>query len=114
LVSTLLGLAGIFPVAMPLENMSLAMSQVIPLSPWIVMTWWAITLVGSLIGGVFIFFYELWAVKKGYQAWITFAGTEGEVTTPRWSKIWWWLIISVLILFAGLIIGVMLLKATAG
>jgi hypothetical protein len=114
LVVTLLGLAGIFPVAMPLENMSLTMSQIIPLSPWIVMTWWAITAAGSLAGGLFIFLYELRAVKRGYQAWNIFAGNEGQVTTPKWSKIWWWLIISVLILFAGFIIGVMLLKAMAG
>ncbi len=40
MVTTFLGLAGIFPIAMPLENMSIAMSQIIPLSPWIVMTWW--------------------------------------------------------------------------
>jgi hypothetical protein len=114
LTVTLMGLAGIFPVAMPLENISLAMSQIIPLSPWIVMTWWAIAVTGSLAGGVFIFFYEHWAVKRGYQAWNILAGNEGQVTTPKWSKIWWWLIISILILFTGFITGVMLLKAMAG
>jgi len=114
LVVTLLGLAGIFPVAMPMENMSLAMSQIIPLSPWIVMTWWAITIAGSLTGGVFIFLYEHWAVKRGNQAWIIFAGNEGEVITPKWSKIWWWIFISLLILIAGFITGIMLLKAMAG
>ncbi len=114
LVASLLGLAGIFPVAMPLENMSIAMSQIIPLSPWIVMTWLAITVLGSLIGGLFIFIFEYLTVKRGYQAWNVFAGNEGEVTTPGWRKAWWWIIISVLILLAGLVIGVMLLKATAG
>jgi hypothetical protein len=74
------------------------------------MTWWVITVTGSLIGGFFIFLYEYWAVKRGYQAWNVFAGNEGEVTTPGWSKIWWWIIISLLILFAGLIAGVMLVK----
>lgn len=110
LVTVFLGLAGIFPIAMPLSNKSLAMSQIIPLSPWIVMTWLTITVLGSLIGGLFIFFYEYWAVKRGYQAWIIFAGNEGEVTTPGWSKIWWWILISFLILLAGLIAGIMLLK----
>jgi hypothetical protein len=114
LVVTFLGLAGIFPVAMPLENMSLAMSQIIPLSPWIVLTWWAITVLGSLAGGLLIFTYENWAVKRGYQAWHVFAGNDGEVITPGWSKSWWWMIISVLIIFAGLMVGVMLLKAMAG
>jgi len=110
MVTTLLGLAGIFPVTMPLVNKSLMMSQIIPLSPWIVMTWWAITVLGSLAGGLLVFLYESWAVRRGYQAWNIFAGNEGEVTTPGWSKVWWWLIISVLILFAGLVIGVKLLK----
>ncbi|OFY68670.1 MAG: hypothetical protein A2Y71_05095 [Bacteroidetes bacterium RBG_13_42_15] len=110
LVTTFLGLAGIFAVSMPLVNKSLAMSQIIPLSPWIVMTWWAITVAGSLIGGFFIFFYEHWAVKRGYQAWNVFAGNEGEIITPKWSKIWWWILISILILFAGLIAGIMILK----
>ncbi len=114
MATTFLGLAGIFPVAMPLVNKSLMMSQIIPLSPWIVMTWWAITVLGALAGGLLVFLYDSWAVKREYQAWNIFAGNEGEVTTPEWSKVWWWLIISVLILFAGLVIGVMLLKTTAG
>ena len=113
-VTTFLALAGIFPVSMVLVNKTLAMSQIIPLSPWIVMTWSAIIIAGSLIGGLFIFFYEHWAVKRGYQAWIVFAGSEKEVTTPKWSKIWWWMLISILILFAGIIAGVMMLKILAG
>jgi len=110
LVTTFLALAGIFPVSMVLVNRTLAMSQIIPLSPWIVMTWWAITVAGSLIGGLFIFIYEYWAVKRGYRAWNVFAGNEEEVITPKWGKIWWWIIISLLILFAGPITGVMLVK----
>jgi hypothetical protein len=114
MVVTFLGLAGIFPVAMPLENMSLAMSQIIPLSPWIVLTWWAITVLGSLAGGLFIFIYENWAAKRGFQAWNVFAENDGDVITPGWSKLWWWVIISVLFIFAGLIVGVLLLKVTTG
>jgi len=110
IVTTFLGLAGIFAVSMPLVNKSLAMSQIVPLSPWIVMTWWAMIVAGSLIGGLMIFFYECWAVKRGYQAWNVFAGNEGEIITPKWSKIWWWALISILILFAGLIAGIMMLK----
>jgi hypothetical protein len=114
LVTTFLVLGGIFPVSMVLVNRTIAMSQVIPLSPWIVMTWLAIIVAGSLIGGIFIFLYEHWAVKRGYQAWNVFAGNDGDVITPGWSKLWWWVIISVLVIFAGLIVGVMLLKAMTG
>jgi len=114
LVTTFLALAGIFPVSIVLVNKTLAMSQIIPLSPWIVMTWCAIIIAGSLVGGLFIFIYEKWAIKRGYQAWNVFAGKEGEVTTPKWSKIWWWIPISILINFAGFIAGVMLVKMVAG
>ncbi|MBP1665508.1 MAG: acyl-CoA--6-aminopenicillanic acid acyl-transferase [Bacteroidetes bacterium] len=114
LVTTFLILGGIFPVSMILVNRTIVMSQIIPLSPWIVITWLTIIVAGSLIGGIFVFFYEYWATRREYRAWNIYAGDEGEVTTPQWGKIWRWLIISVLIIFAGLIIGVMLLKATAG
>jgi len=114
LVTTLLGLGGIFPVSMVLVNKTIAMSQLMPLSPWIVMTWAAIIVAGSIIGGFFVYLYELWAISKGCQAWNVFAGNGGEVTTPKWGKIWWWIILSILILLAGLIIGVLLLKAMAG
>jgi hypothetical protein len=110
LVTTFLGLAGIFPVSMVLVNKTIAMSQIIPLSPWIVLTWWAITVLGSLVGGLFILLYECWAVKRGYQAWNVFAGNEGEVTTPGWSKIWWWIPICIVILITGIVAGIMLQK----
>jgi hypothetical protein len=55
----------------------------------------------------------LWALKRGYQAWTVFSGIKGEVTTPGWRKLWWWIIISVFILIAGIIIGVWQLKVIA-
>jgi hypothetical protein len=108
LVVTFLGLAGIFPVAMPLLDKSLVFSQIISLSPWIVMTWWTITVLGSLVGGLVIFIYERWTVKRGYRSWIIYATQEGEVSTPGLKKIWWWMIISVLALFVGFMAGVMI------
>jgi len=113
-VTALLALATISPVTMVLVKKTLAMSQIIPLSPWIVMTWLAIIIAGSLIGGLFILLYEHWAVKSGYMAWNVFAGSEGEVTTPGWSKIWWWVLISTQVLLAGFIAGIMLQKILAG
>jgi len=114
LVTTFLGLGGIFPVSMVLVNRTITMSQLVPLSPWIVLTWLTIIVAGSLIGGIFVFFYEYWAIKRGYLAWNVFAGNEGEVTTPQWGKVWWWILIGILTLLAGLIAGIMLLKITAG
>lgn len=113
LVTTFLGLAGIFVIAMPLVNISLNMSQLIPLSPWPVMTWWAIVVLGAVSGGFFIFLYERWATGQGFQAWSIMAGDEGKVTTPSWRKLWWWILLGIAILLAGLIAGVVLLKIMA-
>jgi sterol desaturase/sphingolipid hydroxylase (fatty acid hydroxylase superfamily) len=95
---------------MVLTKRTIVMSQLIPLSPWIVMTWLAITVLGSLVGGLFIFLYECWAAKRGYQAWYVFAGYEGEVTTPGWIKLWWWVIVSIVIFITGIAVGIMLQK----
>jgi hypothetical protein len=110
LVTTFLGLAGTFTISMPLVNKSLNMSQLFPLSPWAVVTWWAIVVLGALAGGLLVFFYERWAVKRGFQAWSILAGNPGEVITPTWRKLWLWIPISTMILLAGLIGGVMLNK----
>lgn len=114
ITTTFLALGGIFPVSMVLVNKTIAMSQLIPLSPWIVITWGAIVVGGSLIGGVFIYLYELWAVRKGYQAWNILAGNEGDITTPKLSVIWWWILLSIIILLAGLSAGVIMNKLMAG
>jgi hypothetical protein len=110
LVTTIIGLAGIIPIALPITNQNLAMSQILPLSPWAVMVWWAIVVLGSLAGGFLIFLYEHWAVKRGFRAWIILAGTEGEVITPLWRKLWWWILISIVSLLIGLFAGVALLN----
>jgi hypothetical protein len=110
LVTTIIGLAGIIPIALPITNQNLAMSQILPLSPWAVMVWWAIVVLGSLAGGFLIFLYEHWAVKRGFRAWIILAGTEGEVITPLWRKLWWWILISIVSLLIGLFAGGALLN----
>jgi hypothetical protein len=110
LVTTIMGLAGIIPIALPITNQSLAMSQILPLSPWAVITWWAIVVLGALGGGFLIFLYEHWAVKRGFRAWIILAGTEGEVITPSWRILWWWILVSFVALQIGLIAGLALLN----
>lgn len=110
MVTTFLALATITPITIILTKRTIVISQIIPLSPWIVMTWLAIIILGILAGGLFILFYEHWAVKRGYNAWYVFAGNEGEVTTPGWKKIWWWIPVSILILIAGITAGIVLNK----
>jgi len=76
------------------------MNLLSPLSPFAVLTWWAIVVLGALAGGLFIFLFESWAVKRDYNAWIIPAGSNGEVITPGWRKTWWWILLSIVILLA--------------
>jgi hypothetical protein len=110
LITTFLGLAGIIPVALILVNKSLNMTLLIPLSPLAVMTWWAIVVLGALMGGFFIFLFEWWEAKKGFRSWTILAGNDVEFNIPAFRKLWWWILISMGVLFTGLLIGVVLLK----
>jgi hypothetical protein len=110
LVTTLIGMGGIIPVALPLVNKSLNMSLLLPLSPLPVMTWWAIVVLGALPGGFLIFLFQRWAIKKEFRSWTILTTGDGEIMIPKWKNLWWWILISMGILFAGLFIGVVLLK----
>jgi len=110
LVTTFIGLGGITPVALPLVNKSLNMSLLLPLSPLSVMTWWAIVVLGALLGGVVIFLFQHWAIKKEFRSWTILTAGEEEIIIPKWRNLWWWLLISMGIHFAGLMIGLVLLK----
>lgn len=110
LITTFLGLGGIIPVAMPLVNKSLNMILLRPLSPIAVTTWWAIVVLGALAGCLLIFLFERWETKRGFPSWTILANGDGELIIPSWRKLWWWILISVVILIIGLIIGVLLAK----
>jgi len=110
LITTFTGLGGIIPVALPLVNKSLNMSLLMPLSPLSVMTWWAIVVLGALPGGFLIFLFQRWATKKEFRSWTVLTAGEWEIMIPKWRNLWWWILISMGILFAGFLIGVVLLK----
>ncbi len=110
LVAANLGMAGINVVAIPLVNQSIRICSILPLSAWTVMIWWAIAVLGALVGGLLLFFYEYWVVKGGFQAWSVLVWREGEVRTPSWRKLWWWILLSYLVFFGGLVAGVILNK----
>jgi hypothetical protein len=110
LITTSLGLGGIIPVAMPLVNKITTMSLLMPLSPLAVTGWWAMVVAGSLAGGLLIFLYDLWAAKRGFRSWTVPAGGEGQLIIPPFRRLWWWIPVSLVILIAGLALGVRLLK----
>jgi hypothetical protein len=114
LVATNLGLAGINAIAMPLVNQSLKICPIMPLSVWAVMTWLAVTVLGALAGGFLIFLYERWAVSQDFKAWYIFIGNEGQVSSPSWRALWWWILLSFVVLFIGLVAGIMIPQMLAG
>jgi hypothetical protein len=110
LVSTFMGLGGISSLAMPMINKNLVVSLIKPLSPLAVISWWALVTMGSVAGSLLIFCYEYWAVRSGYATWSVLSAGAGQVTTPGWRKLWWWIPISVVVLFLGLAVGIRLTK----
>jgi hypothetical protein len=110
LITTFLGLGGIIPVAMPLVNKTINMSLLIPLSPLAVTGWWAMVVLGSIPGALLIFLFGLWEAKRGFRSWTVVAQGESEMVIPQFRRLWWWLPVSLVILIAGLVLGVMLLK----
>ena len=106
LVITNLAMGGICIVAMPMVTKSLLICSVTPLSAWTLVLWWFIVVIGSLLGGAFVFLYELWAIRKGFQAWNVMALKKGDMLTPSWRKLWWWVLLSYVVLIAGLTIGI--------
>ena len=110
LITTFLGLGGTIPIAMPLVNKTINMSLLNPLSPLAVTGWWAITALGALAGGLLIFIFELWEAKRGFRSWTVLAHGEGNMFIPPFRSILWWIPVSLVILIAGLALGVKLLQ----
>ncbi|MEJ2719633.1 MAG: hypothetical protein P8181_00650 [bacterium] len=111
LVVANLGFGGISLIAMPLANQSLRTCSIFPLSGWTIVTWWVIAALGAIVGGLLIFIYERWAMRAGFRAWSVLAYGEGEAGTPSWGKLWWWILLSYVVLFGGIVVGAVLQQA---
>lgn len=98
-----LGMGGVFALAIPLVNGLSHTCLVIPISIWFIMSLWAVTAAGACLALVLLLLYEGWAVKHGNYAWIRLAFGEGEVTTPAARRAWWWILISIGAVIAGVI-----------
>lgn len=98
-VVTNLGVAGIFPFMLTIANLSAQ----IPLPPWIVIAWWGFTAVCAIISILLLSIFHRWTVDHGYQAWTILAGKAGKVSSGRWKKLWWWILISLGGLIASLL-----------
>lgn len=96
-VAANLGIAAIFALAIPLMNRSVQ----IPLPPWIIVAWWAFTVMSALVAMLLLLLFEGWSVRRGYQGWYILAGGEGVVASASWRRLWWWIPLSCAALIAG-------------
>lgn len=106
-----IGMGGITVIGMYLINLSLQFCPVMPFSVWTIISFWIIGALGAVIGGLLISIYDRWAIKRGFRAWTVLTIREDEVRTPSWRRLWWWILLSYAILFAGIASGVALQKA---
>ena len=73
------------------------------LSPWAMVSLWTAVVAGGGLALLLILLYEGWAVGHGFQAWSALALGDGEVTTPSWRKLWWWILLGYAALFGGIV-----------
>jgi hypothetical protein len=97
-VTANLGIAVIFPIALPLVNRSIQ----IPLEIWTVFYWWGLIAMCALVAILLLSLYEIWNTHRGYQAWTVLAWGEGKVTSASWKKIWWWILLSYIVIIVGI------------
>jgi hypothetical protein len=94
-----LGIAVIFPIALPWVNKSIQ----IPLQIWTVIFWWGLIVICGLAAMLLLFPYEIWSIRRGYRAWTSLARRKGEVTSAPWKKLWWWILLSYIAIMGGIV-----------
>jgi hypothetical protein len=104
-VATNLGMGGISLLALRLGNWLASNCSIMGLSLWTMVSFWTAVVAGAGVGILLIMLYEGWAVRHGFQAWNVLAFGAGEMTTPSWRKLWWWILLSFTILIGGFLAG---------
>jgi hypothetical protein len=111
LVSTNLALAGLLAINLPLINWHL---NYCGFSGLTVLPWWAIAVLGTLVGGLLLCVYHTWVVRRGFTAWSALLWDTGEagdgttaVSSPPWRRLWLWILLSFVALVTGMTLGVM-------
>jgi hypothetical protein len=114
LIAANLGLAGIHTLTTPLINVSIRACPVFPEPGWTVGVLWASVVAGALLGGLLLFLYGLWAVKRGLSAWCVVGTGSGEVRTGTWRVLWPWVLLSYLAVVGGVAASAVLQQLVAG
>ena len=74
---------------------------------------WVMAVLGALVGGLPLYAYHSWAVRRGFFAWSSLLWGAGEsgggkpaVSSPSWRRLWVWVLLSFVALVAGVAVGV--------
>jgi hypothetical protein len=103
-VTANLGVGGIGSLALRLVKWLSSNCSVMNLSLWTVVSFWTAVVTGACLGLLLILLYEAWAVRHGFRAWSVLALGDGEVNTPSWRKLWWWILLSFAVLVGGFLV----------
>jgi hypothetical protein len=103
-VTANLGVGGIGSLALRLVKWLSSNCSVMNLSLWTVVSFWTAVVIGACLGLLLILLYEAWAVRHGFRAWSVLALGDGEVNTPSWRKLWWWILLSFAVLIGGFLL----------
>jgi hypothetical protein len=110
LVSTNLALAGLVAVGLPLMNWQLGYCG---LGRLVALQWWALAAPGAVLGGLLLYAYHAWAIRRGFSAWSAMLRGSDEggddtaaVCSPPWRRLWLWVVLSFVLLIAGIAAGV--------
>ena len=84
-------------------------------------SWWTIAVSGALVGGLLLYVYHAWAIRRGFAAWSALLCGTGEaghgtakVASPPWRRLWLWILLSFVALVAGVALGVMGIALVSG
>ena len=100
-----LGIAGVTALATPLVDWLSSTCSVMDPSLWLLVSLWAMVVAGAVLGMLLVLLYEAWAVRRGQRAWSTLTSGEGEVSTPGWRKLWWWILLSLAAPIGGVVVS---------
>jgi hypothetical protein len=98
-------MGGAFAIDLLLVNLASNTCSFMPPSPWTLLSLWAVAVVGALAAFPLLLLYQVWALKHGLRAWSVLSTGEGEVSSPAWRQGWWWLLISFVVFFVGVIVN---------
>lgn len=118
LVSTNLSLAGLLAITVPLIVWCVNLSA---RGALLAVRLWAVAVPGALLGGLLLYTYHAWAVRRNFASWSALLCNPGEdsgcatqASPPSWRRLWLWVPVSFVVLVAGMALGALGEQVVAG